>query len=81
MIQQKVTRNWVLPSDKHGSCSIRVRMSATGAVIYASASCTGDVIFNQSAENAVRKSSPLPVPSDRALALKEFRSITFNIHR
>ena len=56
-------------------------MSVSGAVIDATASCTGDVIFNQSAENAVRRSSPLPVPSDRDLALKEFRSITFNIHR
>jgi colicin import membrane protein len=52
-----------------------------GAVMDASASCTGDVIFNQSAENAVRKSSPLPIPSDRDLVLREFKSITFNIHR
>jgi len=38
---------------------------------------SGDPIFDRSAENAVRKASPLPVPQDRNLFNQEFRVFTF----
>jgi colicin import membrane protein len=38
---------------------------------------SGDDIFDRSAENAVRKASPLPVPQDRNLFSQNFRVFTF----
>jgi colicin import membrane protein len=38
---------------------------------------SGNGVFDRSAENAVRKASPLPVPKDRKLFRRNFRSFTF----
>jgi colicin import membrane protein len=40
-------------------------------------SSSGDPIFDRSAENAVSKASPLPVPQDKSLFNDEFRVFTF----
>jgi len=38
---------------------------------------SGDDIFDESALNAVNKASPLPVPKDKDLFAKKFRSFSF----
>jgi colicin import membrane protein len=38
---------------------------------------SGDDVFDRSAENAVHKSSPLPVPKDKDLSSKAFKSFKF----
>ena len=49
-----------------------------GTVISAEViSSSGDEIFDRSAENAVQKASPLPVPNDKELFNQEFRTFQF----
>ena len=80
-IQQKVINRWIKPltSVKGMSCQVRVKLLPSGDVMDVSIiKSSGDSIFDRSAENAVRKASPLPVPKSRALFSKEFRLFTFN---
>ncbi|NOS89558.1 MAG: cell envelope integrity protein TolA, partial [Methylococcaceae bacterium] len=78
-IRQKVSRSWIQPPDKKGlKCLIKVRLMSNGTVIDATVvRSSGDDIFDQSAENAVHRASPLPVPQDKELFAKEFRA--FNL--
>ncbi|MGR8952097.1 MAG: cell envelope integrity protein TolA, partial [Gammaproteobacteria bacterium] len=79
-IRLKVNRSWIRPiSTKSGlKCRIRVRLMSDGTVIEAEViASSGDEIFDRSAENAVNKASPLPVPQDKELFAKNFRSFTF----
>ncbi|MFA5922251.1 MAG: cell envelope integrity protein TolA [Methylococcaceae bacterium] len=79
-IKQKVNRNWMRPSSTTAGsrCTIRVRLMSDGAVIDAEViSSSGDEDFDRSAENAVNKASPLPVPKDKELFAREFRSFQF----
>lgn len=79
-IQQKVNNRWIKPisSRKGLNCTIRVKLLPSGDVMDASViRSSGDTIFDRSAENAVRKASPLPVPKDRALFAKSFRTFVF----
>jgi colicin import membrane protein len=79
-IRMKVNRSWIRPmSMKPGlKCRIRVRLMSDGTVIEAEViASSGDEIFDRSAENAVNKASPLPVPQDKDVFTKNFRSFTF----
>ncbi|MFI3156122.1 MAG: cell envelope integrity protein TolA [Methylococcaceae bacterium] len=79
-INQKVTRSWIRPvSATEGlKCTIQVRLMSDGTVIDAVVvTSSGDEIFDRSAESAVHKASPLPVPKDKELAAKEFKSFKF----
>ena len=79
-IMQKVNQSWIRPSSTSvGSrCTIRVRVMSDGTVIDAEViSSSGDEDFDRSAENAVNKASPLPVPKDKELFAREFRSFQF----
>jgi len=79
-IKQKVNQNWMRPSSTTAGsrCTIRVRLMSDGTVIDAEViSSSGDEDFDRSAENAVNKASPLPVPKDKELFAREFRSFQF----
>lgn len=79
-IQQKVNQRWIKPqTSKQGlRCTIRVKLLPSGDVMNAAVIKTsGDSVFDRSAENAVRKASPLPVPRDRNLFAKQFRTFIF----
>ncbi len=79
-IKQKVNRSWIRPASATAGlkCTIRVRLMSDGTVIDAEVvSSSGDEIFDRSAENAVNKASPLPVPKDKELFAREFRSFQF----
>lgn len=79
-IQRKVNQRWIKPisSPKGLSCTIRVKLLPSGDVMDANVvSSSGNDIFDRSAENAVRKASPLPVPKDRRLFTSHFRTFTF----
>ena len=79
-IQHKVNNRWIKPisSRKGLTCTIRVKLLPSGDVMDASViRSSGDSVFDRSAENAVRKASPLPVPKDRALFARKYRSFTF----
>ncbi len=79
-IQRKVNNNWIRPltSKKGLKATVRVKLLPSGDVMSADVIKTSsDNVFDRSAENAVRKASPLPVPKDRALFSKKFRTFTF----
>jgi colicin import membrane protein len=79
-IMRKVQNRWIRPStSKTGlQCTIQVKLLSSGEVMQAVViKSSGDAIFDRSAENAVRKASPLPVPADRDLFNREFNSFTF----
>ena len=79
-IKQKVNRSWIRPASSEGGlkCTIRVKLMSDGTVIDAEViSSSGDEIFDRSAENAVNKASPLPVPNDKELFAREFRTFSF----
>ena len=79
-IKQKVNRSWIRPASAAAvlKCTIRVRLLSDGSVIDAVViSSSGDEDFDRSAENAVNKASPLPVPKDKELFAREFRTFQF----
>ena len=79
-IKQKVNRSWIRPVSTTAGlkCTIRVRLLSDGTVMDAEIiSGSGDEDFDRSAENAVNKASPLPVPKDKELFAREFRSFQF----
>ncbi len=79
-IQQKVNNSWIRPmtSSKGLRCTVRVKLLPSGDVMDVRVlKSSGDPIFDRSAENAVRKASPLPVPKDRTVFNQNFRTFTF----
>ena len=79
IIKQVVSRNWIQPPGVPLglSCVVRVNLIPGGDVISARViTSSGNAIFDRSAETAVRKASPLPVPSDPYI-LDQFRNFTF----
>ena len=79
-IQKKVEHSWIRPATANEGlkCTIKVKLMSDGTVISAEViSSSGDEIFDRSAENAVQKASPLPVPNDKELFTQEFRSFQF----
>ena len=79
-IRQKVARSWIRPvSAPEGlKCTIQVRLMSDGTVIDAVViASSGNEVFDRSAENAVHRASPLPVPKDKELSAKEFKSFKF----
>ncbi|GAB4344927.1 MAG: hypothetical protein Kow006_01470 [Gammaproteobacteria bacterium] len=79
LIRQKVSRNWIRPAGSRNdlSCSVRVRVIPGGDVVGVTVvESSGDPIFDRSVETAVRRASPLPIPSD-PLVFEQMREITF----
>lgn len=79
LIQQKVNRNWLRPSAivKGLSCRIQVKLIPGGDVVDARViRSSGNPAFDRSAEIAVRKASPLPLPTDPKL-FSMFRNFDF----
>lgn len=83
LIADKVNQNWRQPIGIELSglqCVLRVRVSETGEVLEASVvQSSGNLEFDRSSELAVRKSSPLPLPSDPNL-INKFRDFNFNFN-
>ncbi len=80
LIQSKINQHWRKPIgfDFDGfKCVIDVKLLPTGDVVEAVViESSGSLEFDRSAEVAVRKASPLPMPEDTSVA-KEFRQFTF----
>lgn len=79
LIAQKVERNWTRPPEYHKGlvCTIRVRTVSSGEVVSAAVvRSSGNPLFDRSAEVAVRKATPLPVPEDPEL-FRDFREFDF----
>jgi colicin import membrane protein len=78
VIKSVITRNWRQPLDiptKGLSCTVVVKVLATGEVVDVRVTKgSGNLAFDRSTELAVRKSSPLPLPTSSAAraAFQEF---------
>jgi colicin import membrane protein len=79
IIRQKVMRSWARPdSARQGmECTLLVRVVPGGAVMSTQlVQSSGNAIFDRSAENAINKASPLPVPDDKSM-FEHFREFRF----
>ena len=66
-IRQKIYRNWSVPASAREDleCAVRVRQAPGGEVIGVTIlTCNGDDAVRRSIEAAIKRSSPLPEPSD-----------------
>jgi colicin import membrane protein len=66
-IRQKIYRNWSVPASAREDldCAVRVRQAPGGDVIGVTIlTCNGDEAVRRSIEAAIKRSSPLPEPSD-----------------
>jgi len=75
-IRDRVERNWNRPpSTRPGlECVVAVSQSPNGTVLSVRVEqCNGDAAVRQSIENAVQRSSPLPLPSDPRLFERSIR--------
>lgn len=80
LIRQRVITKWNRPlSAKRGMvATLRINVLPGGEVSnVVTVKSSGDTAFDASAEDAVRRSSPLPVPDDIAVFNTYFRVITF----
>ncbi|HEB77001.1 MAG TPA: cell envelope integrity protein TolA [Methylothermaceae bacterium] len=78
-IRRVVERVWLRPPSYHTglSCTIQVKVAPGGRVVAARVvRSSGDPNFDRSAEVAVRKASPLPIPDDPEVA-SQFREFKF----
>lgn len=83
LIRQRVITKWNRPlSAQHGMVTtLRITVLPGGEVSNViTVKSSGDAAFDASAEEAVRRSSPLPVPDDVAVFNSYFRVITFRFN-
>lgn len=74
LIAQKIERNWRQPLDAPSNllCTIEIILLPSGNVVSVKiVESSGNLSFDRSVETAVRRASPLPVPSDSVI-FKEF---------
>ena len=75
-IANKIQRSWAMPTSvtPETVCIVMVRQTRTGDVISANiVSCNGDDAVKRSAEAAVQRASPLPLPSNPDVFRSELR--------
>ena len=76
-----ISRQWILPdnADSKLSSQFRIRLAPDGAVLEVSLTrSSGDPILDRSAQSAIYKASPLPVPVDPE-AFNVFRDISLTV--
>ena len=81
LIINAISRQWILPENADSSMSsqFRIRLAPNGAVLEVSLTrSSGDPILDRSAQAAIYKASPLPVPSD-ATTFNLFRDISLTV--
>ncbi|MDP3704686.1 MAG: cell envelope integrity protein TolA [Legionellaceae bacterium] len=81
LIINAISRQWILPDNANSSMSsqFRIRLAPNGAVLDVSLiRSSGDVILDRSAQAAIFKASPLPVPADPT-TFDMFRDISLTV--
>ncbi|CAM4444680.1 MAG: hypothetical protein LEGION0403_FIIPPAGN_01146 [Legionella sp.] len=81
LIVNAIGRNWILPEnvDSTLSSQFRIRLAPDGAVLEVTLTrSSGDPLLDRSAQTAIRKASPLPVPQD-ATTFNMFRDISLTV--
>jgi colicin import membrane protein len=83
LIRDRVERSWLRPVGLPGGlqCVLAVRLDPFGEVLEARiVRSSGNPLFDRSAEAAVKKASPLPVPSDVTIYNRFFREFQFKFN-
>lgn len=81
MIINAISRQWILPENVNSSLSsqFRIRLAPNGVVLDVNLTrSSGDPILDRSAQSAIYKASPLPVPTDPD-AFNIFRDISLTV--
>lgn len=81
LIIQAISRQWILPENAKNSLSsqFRIRLAPNGMVLEVNLMrSSGDPVLDRSAQSAIYKASPLPVPSDPD-AFYLFRDISLTV--
>lgn len=81
LIVNAIGRNWILPENVDSSLSsqFRIRLAPDGMVLEVSLTrSSGDPLLDRSAQTAIYKASPLPVPKD-AETFNLFRDISLTV--
>jgi colicin import membrane protein len=81
LIINAIGQQWILPEnvDKNLSSQFRIRLAPSGTVLEVSLiRSSGDAILDRSAQTAIYKASPLPVPAD-PMAFDLFRDISLTV--
>jgi colicin import membrane protein len=81
LILRAISEQWILPDNVDNSLSsqFRIRLAPNGSVIEVTLlRSSGDVILDRSAQSAIYKASPLPVPKD-ATTFDIFRDIRLTV--
>ncbi len=76
-----ISRQWILPENANSSMSsqFRIRLAPNGVVLEVSLTrSSGDPILDRSAQSAIYKASPLPVPNDPQ-TFNLFRDISLTV--
>ena len=81
MIIQAISQNWLLPShiDRSQSCELFIRLAPGGTVLEVRLQrSSGNAALDRSAQAAVLKASPLPVPKDLNL-FERFHELSLTV--
>ncbi len=81
LIINAISQQWILPENANSNLSsqFRIRLAPNGAVLQVSLiRSSGDPILDRSAQAAIYKASPLPVPTDAA-TFDLFRDISLTV--
>lgn len=81
LIVNAIGRHWILPENADSSLSsqFRIRLAPDGMVLEVTLTrSSGDALLDRSAQTAIRKASPLPVPSDPQ-TFNLFRDISLTV--
>lgn len=79
-IRRQISQNWNQPAMMRPglTCTVRVRLTPGGTILsIAVIRSSGDMLFDNSAEAAVRKAAPLAVPQDATVFELYFREFDF----
>jgi len=80
LIKQEITRHWNIPAtaSEELKCKVRVKLIPGGDVFEVRIiEGSGDLAFDNSVENAIRRAAPLPVPSIESGLFDAFREVDF----
>ena len=81
LILTAISRQWILPENANSALSsqFRIRLAPNGEVLSVSLiRSSGDPILDRSAQLAIYKASPLPVPHD-LVAFNIFKDINLTV--
>lgn len=82
LILARISNNWLVPASANHklSCQFLIHLAPDGSVLSVKlARSSGDPALDRSAQTAVMKSSPLPVPKERKL-FDQFRTLRLTVH-